>query len=113
VHGVFPIGGSDLTTLPPDGVLIVVWLGAPEIVPAPPNVDYPDRDLPLQLSDAVIRASWEGQPSADIPEYLLNARVKEQWVDVRVYFGSQHPNQDLLDAAQAELDRLAIPDPQQ
>jgi hypothetical protein len=68
-HGVFPFGGSELSTLPPDGILIVVWLGAPEQVPAPANVNYPDRDLPIQLSDAIVQPHWEGEPSAEIPQY--------------------------------------------
>src|SRR6266516_5315180 len=109
-HGVFPFGGTELKTLPADGVLIVVWLGAPQFVPAPASVNYPDRSLPIQLSDAQVRPNWEGQPSRDIPEYLLNSRIKDQWVDIRVYFGTQHPSEDLLRTAQAELARLAIPD---
>ena len=107
--GVFFFGGSELADLPSEGILIVAWLGAPDLVPAPPNPFYPDRDLPLQLSNAEIRRNWEGQPSPDTPEYLLNARVNEQWVDVRVFFGTQHPSSAQLGEADEQLKRLQIP----
>lgn len=112
--GVFPLGGSEIRDLPPDGILITAWLPAPELVPAPRNVKnmpYVDRELPLKLSDADVRPSWEGQPAPNIPEYLILARVKEQWLDVRVYFGTLHPSDRLLEAAQEQLNRLSIPDP--
>lgn len=108
---IFPLSGSDLSNLRPDGVLIVAWLGTPSLVPAPPNPDYPDRTLPLQITDANVRPSWEGQPRRDIPEYFLNARVKQQWVDVRVYFGTQNPSGQVRRSAQEALDRLTIPEP--
>jgi hypothetical protein len=75
------------------------------------DAPYVDRELPLELADAEIRPVWEGQPDPDIPEYLLLSRVKQQWVDVRVFFGTQQPSQSLLEEAQAGLEQLNIPDP--
>jgi hypothetical protein len=112
---IFPLADSQLRDLPADGIVVVAWLEAPELVPAPEHPKDPpfvDRRLPLQLADAEVRPTWEAQPSPDMPEYLILARVKEQWVDVRVYFGRQHPSDDVLRAAQAELDRLDVPDPE-
>jgi hypothetical protein len=112
--GVFPLGGTEIRDLPSDGILITAWLPAPELVPAPKNVKnmpYVDRELPLKLSDADVRLTWEGQPAPNIPEYLILARVKEQWLDVRVYFGTLHPSHNQLEAAQEQLNRLTIPDP--
>lgn len=112
--GVFAFGGSEFRTLPSDGILVVAWLPAPELIPAPKDArdtPYVDRRLPLKLSDADVRPVWEGQPSPNIPEYAIWARVKEQWLDVRVYFGTQHPSERMLDAAQQALERLNVPDP--
>ena len=106
---IFPLSGSDLRDLPSDGVLVVAWIGTPNLVPAPANPDYPDRTLPLQLGDATIQQTWEGQPRPNIPQYILSARVNQRWVDVRAYFGTQDPSAATRHAAQAALDRLVLP----
>ncbi len=67
--------------------------------------------LPLQLADARVDENWEGQPNFDVPQYLLWRRVGAYDLDVRVFFGSQHPSAAWLAEAQAELDRLRLPIP--
>jgi hypothetical protein len=112
--GVFPLGGSQLRTLPPDGVLVVAWLPAPDLVPAPvdsKDTPYVPRELPLRLEDAEVRSVWEGQPSPQIPSWAIWARVKEQWLDVRIYFGRQQPTAEMRAAAADALERLHVPDP--
>lgn len=106
----FGIPYPQIEALPPDGIVVLAVLPAPEVDPAPEGAPYVDRELPLQLSDAEVRPLWEGQPSPSVPAYVLWSRVNDQWLDVRVYFGTQDPSRALLDEAQRELDRLVIPD---
>lgn len=106
--GIFPFGGQDLTDLPADGIVVAAWLEMPE---GPNEALFRDLNLPLKVSDADVRPFWEGQPAPNIPEYLILARVKEQWVDVRVYFGTLKPSDEVLAEANEELARLQIPDP--
>jgi hypothetical protein len=73
--------------------------------------EFPPAALPLQLSDARVDEGWEGQPNVDVPQYLLWRRVGRYDLDVRVFFGSQHPTAGRLAEAQAELDRLRLPVP--
>jgi hypothetical protein len=73
--------------------------------------NFPQATLPLKLADARVDESWEGQPNRDVPQYLLWRRVDAYALDVRVFFGSQHPSAERLAAAQAELDQLRLPVP--
>jgi hypothetical protein len=104
---------SPLRNLPSDGIFILASLADPGRVPAPQSREgtFVDRVLPLQISDAEIQPTWLGQPNPEVPQYLLLSRVKEQWVDVRIYFGTQEPSDALRSAAQEQLRRLTIPDP--
>lgn len=70
---------------------------------------FPTRTLPLSITDADVRHSFEGQPNPDVPEYLLWQRVNGLLLDVRVFFGSQHPPPSVVAEAQAALDRLLVP----
>jgi hypothetical protein len=48
---------------------------------------------------------------SDLPEHRLWTRVEGQYdVDLRVYFGRPDPDAGVLASAQAELDRLELPD---
>jgi hypothetical protein len=75
------------------------------------NVDagFPRRKLPLRLSDARILRGWEMQPNTRIPEYRMLAATGKVNLDVRVYFGTQHPSPAILADAQSELARLRVP----
>ncbi|MDP9342225.1 MAG: hypothetical protein M3Q23_09020 [Actinomycetota bacterium] len=103
---------ATLRALPPDGVVVVASAGTTTPfggASQPGNPNFPDRQLPLQLTDADVRTAWEGQVAPNVPEYLILARVGQQDVDVRVYFGTLHPDDATLADAQAELDRLQLP----
>jgi hypothetical protein len=104
-----PYFNSRLSSLPKDGVLMYAGMLYPDTYPNPPSHSFPDRQLPLQISDAEIQRHWEGQPVNNVPQYILPARVDSQYVVVFIYFGNQNPSQSQLTAAQQQLDTLAIP----
>jgi hypothetical protein len=52
---------------------------------------------------------WEGQPTLNVQQRLRWASVRGWRLDVRVYFATQHPSGRLLRTAQAELNRLLLP----
>jgi Penicillin-insensitive murein endopeptidase len=92
--------------LPADG--IVIWACA-NVGGRNGAANFRPAALPLQVSDADVQAAWEGQPNADAPQYLLWRSVNGYDLDVRVFFGTQHPSAERLAEAQAELDRLQAP----
>jgi hypothetical protein len=102
--------GETMKRLPPDGVALVTWVDAHDEVPASPTRGSPARDLPLQLGDAEVQETWEGQVAPNVPFYWINATVKSQYVEVRIFFSTQHPSPSTLQVAQDELDRLVVPD---
>lgn len=64
---------------------------------------------PPRLPDFRLDRAWEGQPLNRIQQRLLWIAVGGWHLDVRVYFGTQHPSVRLLTAVQAELNRLTLP----
>ena len=64
---------------------------------------------PVRLSTFRVENSWEGQPPANVQQRLRWVTVGGWHLDLRVYFGSQHPTETVLRKAQAELDRLVLP----
>jgi hypothetical protein len=66
---------------------------------------------PPRLVDFRLDHGWEGQPLPRIQQRLLWIAAGAWNLDVRVYFGTQHPSKPLLAAVQAELNRLALPAP--
>jgi hypothetical protein len=66
---------------------------------------------PPRLIDFRVDHGWEGQPLGRIQQRLLAIAVGGWNLDVRVYFGTQHPSKPLLASVQAELDRLIVPEP--
>jgi hypothetical protein len=64
---------------------------------------------PPRLADFRLDHGWEGQPLARIQERLLWITTGGWSLDVRVYFGTQHPSNHLLTEVQAELNRLELP----
>jgi hypothetical protein len=103
--------GATLESLPPDGVVIVAVLPFPSGGgPAPPHFgDFPDRTLPLQLSDARVNRQWRSQPRPDAPQYDIWGRVEDTYVEVSVYFGAPRPSAGTYAAARSELGRLILP----
>jgi hypothetical protein len=98
----------DLTSLPPEGVVIVASVSLATEVPPEPNVNFPAATLPLQLSSADIRLEYEGQQDPNVPEYVLWVTAGGYSMDVRTFFGTLHPNEEQLAKAQAELDQLIV-----
>ncbi len=64
---------------------------------------------PPRLKDFRRDHSWEGQQLRRIQQRLLWIAVGGWRLDVRVYFGTQHPSKTLLGSVQAELNRLTVP----
>jgi hypothetical protein len=70
---------------------------------------FGEMHWPPRLTDFRVERAWELQPARNIQQ-RLEAGVVHGWdIDVRAYFATQHPNQKLLEEAQAELDRLLLP----
>ena len=63
---------------------------------------------PLLLRHAIRERRYEGQAAPQIALYKLRSQIEHQKVEVRVYFGSQNPNQEQISTAQSELSRLVI-----
>ncbi len=99
--------GATIRTLPPDGAAIVAEVDPTFAFRCCGH--FSAGVLPLQLDDADIQLSWEGQIAPNVPLYLLDRFVAGRDVDVRVFFGSLHPSGATLTAVQDELDRLVIP----
>jgi hypothetical protein len=104
--GLGPWGFTDgLEKLEPDG--IIVW--ASTIARRGSSPTFVHSRWPLRLSSFRVDHAWETQPAANIQQRLRWVTVAGWNLDVRVYFGTQHPTSTMLRAAQAELDRLRLP----
>ena len=99
-----------LEQLPADGIVINVRLEGLQgygsrFEPGP------TLDLPLSMAGARRQDSWEGQFD-DLPLYGISGRAAGQTylVEVLILFGRSTPSADQIDAADAELARLKLPD---
>jgi hypothetical protein len=95
--------------LPPDGFVIYAALAFPGRNPPPANPNFPPSQLPLRLAKFQVRHQWEGQVAPNVPEYLDWTLVAGQFLDVRMWFGTQHPSRKTLRRAQRELGTLQVP----
>lgn len=64
---------------------------------------------PPRLAAFRTERAWEGQPEGRIQQRLWWSTSRGWSLDVRVYFGTQHPSPALVVAVQSELDRLTLP----
>jgi len=104
---VFPY--QSLSALGKDDIFIVATFITPGGVVSDGDV-FPPANLPLSLSNADKRPIWEGQPpSGEVPEYLLVQTVGGEFLQVRVFFGTQDPTIVTLDRAQEMLAALRPP----
>ena len=94
-----------LRRLSPDGILIWASTGGR----GGPDATFARGRLPLRLSAFRVDRMWEGQPSQRVQQRLRWVSVAGWHLDVRVYFGTQHPGRALLQVAQQEIDRLRLP----
>jgi hypothetical protein len=88
---------------------IVIW--ATDAGRGGPTRVFTKTRWPLNLGSFRLDQSWEGQPAANVQQRLRWASVAGWHLDVRVYFGTQHPSKATLAKAQAELNRLTLPAP--
>jgi hypothetical protein len=90
--------------LPPAGVVLTA-----EVVPSasdPALGPWPPGSLgELDLAQATVRGREAEEPQGTYAVYEIDGA----YVLIRAYFGTAHPPQASLDAAQAELDTLEIP----
>jgi hypothetical protein len=103
---------STLETLPPGGVLIVAsFISRGE---AYYDRYFPSRTLPLRSGDASrgIEAGVQIRPEEPLGEYELRAAVNGYDLDLNFYFGTPQPTAAALAAAQQQLDRLVVAQPQ-
>lgn len=87
----------------------IIWATTIGRVATSPFPAFPHASWPLRLSSFRIDRGWEGQPAPNIQQRLRAVSVHGWNLDVRVYFGTQHPGKRLLAAVQAELNRLTLP----
>jgi hypothetical protein len=103
-----------LEELPRDGILVWISLGRDARLPriALERSDSYERTHPppYRLSELHRVDGWEGQVR-DIPDYRLWGVVGDRYiVDLRVYFGQEHPTQAMLAEADAVVRALRFPD---
>lgn len=91
-----------------DFVIVGTYVAADPTTGSGPNVNFPDRELPLQLTDAEVRHTWEGQVDPQIPEYVIWAATDSRLLDVRLYFGSLQPSADVTAEAQEALNSMTL-----
>ena len=103
--------GRTLETLPEDGIILLAFVRAG--LPYPPtttSAQYPERGRPYRLRDADVIRSFEGVPRR-LPVYRLGARRPGRYdVEIFAFFGRREPTQAQLAAAEAQLDRLRLPE---
>ncbi|HUZ15269.1 MAG TPA: hypothetical protein VMU72_03710 [Gaiellaceae bacterium] len=88
---------------------IVIW--AADMGRGGPTRTFTEAKWPLKLGSFRLDQSWQGRPAANVQQRLRWATVAGWHLDVRVYFGTQHPTEATLAKAQAELNRLKLPAP--
>jgi hypothetical protein len=97
---------ATLRSLPPRGAL--VWTRFSPRGDAASDRAFPERTLPLQLTDAdPLSPLRDRSAPAGVVRYRIAAAVGGYNVDARVYFGSQ-PSNAARAAAQQQLDRLVV-----
>jgi hypothetical protein len=99
-----------LRSLGPGDVFMQAAIINPGGAPADPTEAAPAAVLPLSLADADVRRTWEGQVAENVPEYLFWRTVDGWQLEVRVFFGTLDPSADILATAQAQLERLRLPE---
>jgi hypothetical protein len=99
-----------LRSLGPADVFMQADIINPSGAPADPTDAAPAADLPLSLTDAGVRRTWEGQVAENVPEYLFWRTVDGWQLEIRVFFGTLDPTQEVLAEAQEQLDRLRLPE---
>jgi hypothetical protein len=95
----------DPTWLGTDDVLVIVWQvfeGARD--PENPNFHVVDGGIPLTEPSI----GYMGQSSPDMSRSNMLVQTNGRYLQVQAYFGSAHPSDETLAAAQQALDRLVV-----
>lgn len=98
---------ASLKRLRRDGVLIWADASRPDARVGP----FPRARLPLRLRDFRVDHGWEGQPAPNVQQRLRWVNVAGWNLEVRVYFGTQHPSRALLAKTQAEIAGIRLTSP--
>lgn len=100
---------STLLGLPPHGIVITATFTPRGEEPWRDAV-FPSRDLPLRLSTVAAKGRFGGlfRPDAPLGVYALDAAVNGHNLTLLVYFGAPEPSSELVERAQAQLDRLVV-----
>ena len=89
-----------------DGIVVCLSM-APQVEDGPSI--YPERHVPLKLSDATfLTGQYEDQAAPNVSLYRLAAHVRDQYVTAEVFFGSLEPSSAALQAADAQLSRFVL-----
>jgi hypothetical protein len=103
--------GSTLTSLPPDGILLMAWVDSDRYQWSEPNANFPLGTLPMTFDRSCLADRWETQPNPNIPQCMIWRTIHDRPVEVRLYFGRQNPSASQMADAQAELARLNVSGP--
>jgi hypothetical protein len=109
IHNSSGLPYSTLLELPPGGVVVVALFTRRESEPWA-DVDFPKRDLPLRVLEALTSISYGYQirPERPLGQYELRATVGSHHIVLHFYFGTSRPSPQLISAAQRQLDRLIV-----
>jgi hypothetical protein len=94
-----------IATLPPDGIVVALFLSTERCNPQP----EPTVHLPLDLRRAH-RSGFPGPRGDELPLYSLFGRRRGRYtVELRVIFGRRHPTKAQRAAAQREISGIRWP----
>jgi hypothetical protein len=101
---------STVKALPPGGIVISA-LGPR---PVEDDASFPDISVPLEISAGTCATAYEGQPKPYIALCSLDRQIgRDKVLNVLVWIGTEaagaKPSQALIEAANSELARLAVP----
>lgn len=94
-----------------DAVIVVVATTYGEDYPARPNVNFPRAESVRLPEDPSLETEWEGQGDSGIARASSRSLVDGWMVEVHVFFGSDDPSPQVLDAVNAQLAGLVLPTP--
>jgi hypothetical protein len=100
---------SDEAWLEDDGVLLIAWEVTFDLPDPVHDGNFPDVEGAIPLAEPSV--GYEGQSSPDVSRSQMFVAANGRRLQVRVYFGSAHPSDEALAAAQAELARLIVSEP--
>ena len=81
-----------------DAVIVVVATTYGEDYPARPNVNFPRAESVRLPEDPSLETEWEGQGDSGIARASSRSLVDGWMVEVHVFFGSDDPSPQVLDA---------------